>query len=76
MASSRREAWLKITPDLDVKLLVVSVDEEDRVVMSQQAVAMILGDSRRGLPNDPYYVQYPVVVELLGNNNYRIWGEL
>jgi hypothetical protein len=76
MDSSRREAWVKITPELDVKLLIVSVDEGQRVVMSEQAAATIIGESPKGLSNDPYYVQYQVITELLNDNNYRIWGEL
>ena len=71
----RREIWLKVSPDLNVSLLAVTVDGH-KVAMSQQAVAAVVGDKTKGLSDDPYYVSYPVVVELLGNNNYRLWGEI
>ena len=33
-----------------------------------------MGVDRTGAGTEPYYVSYPVVSELLGDNGYRLWG--
>jgi hypothetical protein len=73
--NQRREVWLKVTPELDVRLLIITVNE-GIVLVTEESVASVLGIDKSGKSADPYPVTYPVVEELLGYNGYRLWGEM
>jgi sulfur transfer complex TusBCD TusB component (DsrH family) len=64
------------TPQYDMKMLIVTVTEDDTVVMTEEAVNTVLGKSREGASKETYSVTYPVVKELLNSNRYRLWGEI
>jgi hypothetical protein len=78
----RREAWVKILPaselpgQYDMKMLIVTVTEDETVVMTEEAVAVVIGAPRENASKETYSVTYPVVTELMAANNYRLWGEL